>query len=48
MPISCDNGQEPRYRVKKTGKAKIRLAFCGNEVVEHKKLKAKATGKNGK
>ena len=39
MPIKCKRNKKPRYRVKttKTGK-KVRLAFCGNKVVEAKKL----------
>ena len=40
MPITCDKGKV-RYRVKKEKSGeKIRLAFCGNKVVEAKKLKS--------
>lgn len=45
MPINCPNDQKPRYRVKKTDKGNVRLAFCGSEVVEAKKLKKKALEK---
>lgn len=41
MPLSCPMGKI-RYRWKKTKKGKIRLAFCGNEVVEVKKKGGKA------
>ena len=42
MPIKCPNGQKPRFRwVTKKGK-KVRLAFCGKEVVEVKKKGGKA------
>ena len=34
MPL----GKGIRYRVKKIGKGKVRLAFRGNKVVEAKKL----------
>ena len=33
MPIKCPGKQKPRYR----WKGKVRLAFCGNRVVEIKK-----------
>lgn len=46
MPIDCPNEQKPRYRVKKTDKGNVRLAFCGKEVVEAKKLKQKAMSKD--
>lgn len=37
MPIKCARGK-PRYRVKTTRKGtKVRLAFCGDKVVEAKK-----------
>jgi hypothetical protein len=39
MPLDCPT--KVRYRVKKTGKKSIRLAFCGNEVVETKTLRKK-------
>lgn len=41
LVIKCKKGK-PRFRVKitKSGK-KVRLAFCGNKVVEAKRLKAK-------
>jgi len=42
LPINCPENQKPRFRVKDTSKGKIRLAFCGDEVVEAKKLKTKA------
>lgn len=42
MPINCPNKEKPRFRVKDTSKGKVRLAFCGDEVVEAKKLKEKA------
>jgi len=42
MPIKCSNGQKPRYRWVKRGGKKIRLAFCGNKVVEVKKKGGKA------
>jgi len=32
MPISCPGGQKPRYR----WKGNMRLAFCGNTVIETK------------
>ena len=39
MPIKCKKGK-PRYRVKTTKSGKrVRLAFCGNKVIEAKKLK---------
>ena len=37
MPL----GNKVRYKVKKTSKGKVRLAFKGNKVVEAKKLKTK-------
>lgn len=33
MPLSCPGGNKPRYRWKEG----VRLAFCGNKVVETKK-----------
>lgn len=42
LPINCPENQKPRFRVKDTSKGKVRLAFCGDEVVEAKKLKTKA------
>jgi hypothetical protein len=47
MPISCPQGDKPRYRAKKTDKGTIRLAFCGNKVVEAKKLHKKAKARRG-
>ena len=38
MPIACPGGGKPRFRVKKNEGADVRLAFCGNQVVEAKKL----------
>jgi len=38
MPISCPNGEKPRFR----WKGNVRLAFCGNKVVEVKKKHGKA------
>lgn len=38
LPISCPGGQKPRYR----WKGNVRLAFCGNTVVEVKKEGGKA------
>ncbi len=32
MPIKCPGGLKPRYRFK----GKVRLAFCGNRVMEAK------------
>lgn len=37
MPL----GKDIKYRVKKTSKGPIRLAFKGNEVIEAKNLKTK-------
>lgn len=45
MPINCPDGQKARFRVKDTDKGQVRLAFCGNEVVEAKKLKEAAKNK---
>lgn len=45
MPVSCSNNSKPRYRVKKTDKGNVRLAFCGDKVVEASKLKKKALNK---
>ena len=39
MPVSCPGGHKPRFRVKRTKRGKVRLAFCGNKVVEAKKLR---------
>lgn len=47
MPINCPKGEKPRYRAKKTSKGTVRLAFCGNEVVEAKKLRKKAKQRGG-
>jgi len=41
MPVRCKGGKKPRFRAKKAKKGTVRLAFCGNEVVEAKKLKKK-------
>lgn len=38
MPIKCRTGKA-RYRMKKTRKGMIRLAFCGDKVIEAKKVK---------
>lgn len=38
MPIHCPEGGKPRFRVKKNEGGNVRLAFCGGEVVEAKKL----------
>lgn len=40
MPISCPGGGPARYRYKKG--TDVRLAFCGNDVVEVKKGKGPA------
>ena len=40
MPLSCPGEQKARYRFKKG--TNIRLAFCGNEVKEVKKMKVKS------
>lgn len=45
MPISCPGKNKPRYRVKDTSKGKVRLVFCGDKVVEAKKLKNKVRSK---
>jgi hypothetical protein len=37
MPLKC--GKKIRYRVVTRQSGKIRLAFCGNKVIEAKKLK---------
>ena len=43
MPITCPNGQKPRYRWTVRKGKKIRLAFCGaKRVVEVKKKGGKA------
>jgi len=42
MPIKCSNGQKPRYRWIIQGGKKVRLAFCGNKVVERKVRGGKA------
>jgi len=38
VPISCPGGGKPRFRVKKSEESNVRLAFCGSQVVEAKKL----------
>lgn len=38
MPITCPNGEKPKYRFKKIKGGKIRLTFCGDKVVETKKF----------
>lgn len=38
MPISCPSGGKPRFRVKKNEGGNVRLAFCGSQMVEAKKL----------
>lgn len=40
MPLKCPG--KVRYRIKNTSKGKVRLAFCGNKVIETKNMK---TGK---
>jgi hypothetical protein len=45
MPINCPKGGKARFRVNQTDKGQVRLAFCGNEVVEAKKLKSAAKEK---
>ena len=45
MPITCKGGQKVRFRVKTVNGKKIRLAFCGNKVVETKKLPKKGKKK---
>jgi len=42
MPITCPNGSKPRYRWATIKGKKVRLAFCGNKVVEVKKKGGKA------
>lgn len=44
MPLNCPNGK-PRFRVKQQGESQVRLAFCGNTVVEAKKLEQAAKKK---
>lgn len=42
MPIRCEHGGKARYRWKRMKNGtKVRLAFCGNEVVETKTLHGK-------
>ena len=41
MPISCPTKVRYRWKTTKSGK-KVRLAFCGNKVVETKKKGGKA------
>ena len=44
MPIRCGPGKgRPRYRVTTQGGKKVRLAFCGSEVVERMALSSKQT-----
>lgn len=45
MPINCPGGKKARFRVKKNEGGNVRLAFCGSEVVEAKKLETKAKKK---
>ena len=41
-PVKCKDGKKPRFRVKKTKKGNVRLAFCGKgKVIEAKKIKKK-------
>ena len=42
MPIKCPGGQKPRYRWTTQKGKKVRLAFCGNKVVERKVKGGKA------
>jgi len=42
MPIKCSDGSKPRYRWTVQGGKKVRLAFCGNKVVERKPKGGKA------
>ena len=42
MPIKCKDGSKPRYRWIGQGGKMVRLAFCGNEVVERKVKGGKA------
>lgn len=51
MPIICPDGSKPRFR----WKGNVRLAFCGNQVVEvkkeggqAKKVKRKKRSKKGR
>lgn len=48
MPIKCARGK-PRYNVKsfKSG-SRVRLAWCGNKVVEAKNLGKSVVGKKRK
>jgi len=38
MPVTCPGGGKPRFR----RKGKMRLAFCGSEVVESKNMQTGA------
>lgn len=45
MPISCPDGKKARFRVKREKGPDVRLAFCGNKVVEAEKLTKKHKAK---
>jgi hypothetical protein len=45
MPVSCPDGSKPRFRIKKQKKGKaVRLAYCGNKVVEAVPMKKNKKG----